>query len=594
MQQPKEYYQAQMSRLTILLKKHRQRRNGITLAKVFLFLLAIYFIYTFANTEYTPYLIAFIAAIVLFIITNIFETKLLKEIQFLHKLEECSRVELEYLAGNFKNLPTGEEYKDQTHPYAHDLDIFGEDSLFQAINRTVTPHGRDKLRGWLLYPLKSGQLIIERQQAIEEFARKPEWCHVFRAKGNSQRITHIAMQQIEQWQREQVGLPRWTRPFLYILPILTISAWILYIASILTLNIPLFLSCISLFCSYLPAQKTLRTHMRLDEFTRSFSNLHELIGHFSTFTCSSAKLKTLRQQLFNETYNANEALRSLHKIQESFDQRSNAVVAMFMNGLFMRELHLIQRLVSWKRRYATAIPTWIEITGELDVLVSLANYKYNHPDFIHPIPGENKLLRGTAIGHPLLPANECVTNNFEVARLHEFYIITGANMAGKSTFLRAIGVNLVLACCGAVVRAECFEFQPTALFTSMRTVDNLAKGTSYFHAELLRLQQLVNMAQHEERLFIILDEILKGTNSRDKLNGSRRFLQKLLTLPVAGLFATHDLELGELANTIPDNFFNWCFEITHTDDDIAYDYKLKPGISQNMNASILLEKMKLV
>ena len=157
MQQPKEYYQAQMSRLTILLKKHRQRRNGITLAKVFLFLLAIYFIYTFANTEYTPYLIAFIAAIVLFIITNIFETKLLKEIQFLHKLEECSRVELEYLAGNFKNLPTGEEYKDQTHPYAHDLDIFGEDSLFQAINRTVTPHGRDKLRGWLLYPLQSGQ-----------------------------------------------------------------------------------------------------------------------------------------------------------------------------------------------------------------------------------------------------------------------------------------------------------------------------------------------------------------------------------------------------------------------------------------------------
>ena len=594
MQQPKEYYQAQMSRLTILLKKHRQRRNGITLAKVFLFLLAIYFIYTFANTEYTPYLIAFIAAIVLFIITNIFETKLLKEIQFLHKLEECSRVELEYLAGNFINLPTGEEYKDQTHPYAHDLDIFGEDSLFQSVNRTVTPHGREKLREWLLYPLKSGQPIIERQQAIEEFAREPEWCHVFRAKGNSQRITHMAMQQIEQWQREQVGLPRWTRPFLYILPILTVSTWILYIASILTLNIPLFLSCVSLFCSYLPAQKTLRTHMRLDEFTRSFSNLHELIGHFSTFTCSSVKLKTLRQQLFNETYNADEALRSLHKIQESFDQRSNAVVAMFMNGLFMRELHLIQRLVAWKRRYAAAIPTWVEITGELDVLVSLANYKYNHPDFIHPTPGDNQLLRGTAIGHPLLPANECVTNDFEVARLHEFYIITGANMAGKSTFLRAIGVNLVLACCGAVVRAECFEFQPTALFTSMRTVDNLAKGTSYFHAELLRLQQLVNMAQHEERLFIILDEILKGTNSRDKLNGSRRFLQKLLTLPVAGLVATHDLELGELANTIPDNFFNRCFEITHTDDDIAYDYKLKPGISQNMNASILLEKMKLV
>ena len=210
MQQPKEYYQTQIAHLIILLKKHKQQRNGITLAKVTLFLLAIYFIYTFANTGFTPYLVAFIAAIILFVITNIFETKLLKKIQFLHKLEECSRVELEYLAGNFKNLPTGEEYKDPTHPYAHDLDIFGEDSLFQSVNRTVTPHGKEKLREWLLHPLKCKQTILERQQAVEEFARHPEWCHVFRAKGNSQRMTHVDMQQIEQWQQEQVGLPRWT------------------------------------------------------------------------------------------------------------------------------------------------------------------------------------------------------------------------------------------------------------------------------------------------------------------------------------------------------------------------------------------------
>ncbi len=594
MQKPKEHYQAELSRIATLLKKHKQRRNGITLIKIILFLLAIYSIYTFTTTESTFYLITCIFAIILFIITNISETKLLKNIQFLHKLEECSRIELEYLAGNFNNLPTGKEYKDQSHPYAHDLDIFGENSLFQSINRTVTPHGKEKLRQWLLNPLKSAQPIIERQQAITELAQAPEWCHIFRAKGNSQRITHFAIQQIELWQREQVGLPRWIHPFLYILPVLTVSAWILCFFSILETGVPLLLSCTSLFCSYLPAQKTLRAHARLDEFTRSFSNLHELIEHFSTFTCTSPKLQILRRQLFNETCNADTALRSLRKIQESFDQRSNIVVAIFMNGLFMRELHLIRRLVAWKHRYAEAIPTWVEITGELDTLVSFANYKYNHPDFVNPIPGNNKLLQGTGIGHPLLPVEACVTNDFGVARLHEFYIITGANMAGKSTFLRAIGVNLVLACCGAAVRAQNFEFQPMILFTSMRTVDNLAKGTSYFHAELLRLQQLVNLAQHEERMFIILDEILKGTNSKDKLNGSRRFLQKLLTLPAAGLVATHDLELGELANTQPDNFFNRCFEITHTDNDIIYDYKLKSGISQNMNASILLEKMKLV
>ena len=229
----------------------------------------------------------------------------------------------------------------------------------------------------------------------------------------------------------------------------------------------------------------------------------------------------------------------------------------------------------------------------LDVYMAVANVaKERGFVFAKAHPNDKNTLVMKGAFHPFL--TNPVGNTITVDENSNVIFLTGANMAGKSTFLRAIGVNLVLACCGAVVRAESFEFQPMALFTSMRTVDNLAKGTSYFHAELLRLQQLVNMAQHEERLFIILDEILKGTNSRDKLNGSRRFLQKLLTLPVAGLVATHDLELGELANTIPDNFFNRCFEITHTDDDIAYDYKLKPGISQNMNASILLEKMKLV
>ena len=236
----------------------------------------------------------------------------------------------------------------------------------------------------------------------------------------------------------------------------------------------------------------------------------------------------------------------------------------------------------------------MDLVGELDTFVSMANYRYNHPDFVTPEISDDTLLRGEEIGHPLLVSARCVTNDFEVSRLHQFYIVTGANMAGKSTFLRAVGVNLVLACCGSVVRASSFRFQPMRIFTSMRTVDNLAKGTSYFHAELLRLKQLVETAQNEEKLFIILDEILKGTNSRDKLNGSRRFLQKLLSLPIAGLIATHDLELGELADAFPHNYFNRCFEITHTDDDIAYDYKLKEGVSQNMNASILLEQMGLV
>ena len=594
MQQPEQYYHGKLEEVTALLKNHKQKRNGITLVKIILFLSAVFFIYTFANTSAVVYLCAFFVAIALFIVINIFETKLLKKIAFLSELKKCSEVELEYLAGNLQHLPAGNEYKDQTHPYAHDLDLFGDSSLFQAVNRTVTPHGREKMRQWLLNPLKSEKEITARQQAASELSGNPDWCHAFRATGNSQRVSPLAIQQIEKWQQERESLPRWITPFLYILPVITFSAWILNIFSVIAWNLPFTLSCLSLILCYVPASRTLRAHLRLDEFTRSFSNLHELIHHFADFPCHSSQLLSVREQLFSTSSNADTALRSLRKIQEGFDQRTNVLVAILLNGLLLRELHLLKRLVAWKREYAEAIPAWVNATGELDALVSLANYKYNHPDFVTPALNTDVILRGAAIGHPLLSAEGCVTNDFGIDRLHEFYIITGANMAGKSTFLRAVGVNLVLACCGAVVRASSFEFQPMAIFTSMRTVDDLAKGTSYFHAELLRLQKLVTMAEREEKTFIILDEILKGTNSRDKLNGSRRFLQKLLTLPIAGLVATHDLELGALADTQPEHYFNRCFEITHTDDDIVYDYKLKPGISQNMNASILLEKMKLV
>lgn len=592
--QPETYYHDQIMSLSSRLKESLYARNGITFVKIMLFFMAIFLIYIFSVDQSMIFLFAFLGAIGLFIGINMKESKLLKKINFIIERKKCSEIELEYLAGNLTRLATGDEYKDQTHPYAHDLDLFGAHSLFQAINRTVTPHGKEKIRQWLLHPLKSSDEITERQQAVQELSENPDWNHAFRATGNCEPVSSLDLRQIETWQQEQFVLPRWITPFTYIFPVITVTSWVLCSFSIISSSLPLLLSSVSFLCSYLPGKRMFRAHSQLDVITRSFSNLHGLIEHFSRESYETKKLKRLHLQLFDQTTNANNALRALRKIQEGFDQRTNLLVAILMNSLFMRELHLLRQLINWKKEYAASIPGWIEATGELDALVSMANYKYNHPDFTTPVPNDNTILRATSIGHPLLPNHACITNDFELEHLHEFYIITGANMAGKSTFLRAIGVNLVLATCGSVVRAETFEFRPTGIFSSMRTVDNLAKGTSYFHAELLRLRQLVEMAGREERLFIILDEILKGTNSRDKLNGSRRFLQKLLTLPISGLVATHDLELGRLADVNPSNYFNRCFEITHTDDDIAYDYKLKPGISQNMNASILLEKMGLV
>ena len=395
------------------------------------------------------------------------------------------------------------------------------------------------------------------------------------------------------WQRES-KTSIYGNYLLVILPLFTVGGWIATIFLDLSMVFPLFLSSVQLAIVGFRYKEINDQHRQLDHFLRVFGQLHASIHCFFTPDWHSTRLRELHDDLFGKEHDALSASRVLYKIQQGFDQRGNVLVMLIMNALYMKDLHLLVRVNRWKLRYVSSLPSWLKAISEVDALVSLANYAFNHTDFVFPIPQSTCLLQGKSIGHPLIPRERLVTNDFQVSRVHEFYMITGANMAGKSTFLRSVGINLVLAHAGSVVSATEFYFQPMTLFSSMRTSDNLSKGASYFHAELLRLKRLIEIAQQEERTFVILDEILKGTNSVDKLNGSRDFLLRLLSLPISGLVATHDLELGKLASERPEHFMNNCFEITHTNDEIVYDYKLKPGISQNMNASILLRKMGLV
>lgn len=335
-------------------------------------------------------------------------------------------------------------------------------------------------------------------------------------------------------------------------------------------------------------------HRKLDRFLGTISHYATLVRFIDQQKFTSSYLSTLKNTLSSPKHNAPQALAILNKIQEGLDQRGNILTAFVLNGLYLRDLHLILRLDRWKSKYGNYINKWITAISEMDSLISMANYHFNHPTYTKPEISKTSLLNAREAGHPLLKGKHKVTNDFSIASLHQLFIVTGANMAGKSTFLRTIGINLVLAQSGNVVFSSHFSFQPMALFTSMRTTDNLAKNTSYFHAELLRLKLLTETAKKEERTFIILDEMLKGTNSTDKLNGSLAFLRKLLSYPVSGLIATHDLALGELALSHPSNFQNVCFEITHQDGNIVYDYKLHPGITTNMNATILLKQMGLI
>ena len=593
---PDEYYQKQIDHYTARLKQIKKRRNLITLAKLLTFGYMIFLIYLLINHSTQPLLLLGIGAILVFIFLTLWDSQIIYRQHLIEELLRINTLESDYLAGNFSALDQGERFNDPAHPYAHDLDLFGEDSLFQHLTRTVTFSGTQKLVSWLLSLSKDPEVIHSRQQAAEELCAEPEWCQHFRAAGALHPTQALDAVILKSGPTESPFFSKHStvRLILWIANTIVIVSWAVTSFTPLPFSISLVLSLLQLSALALYIKKINAYHQRLNLFLKTISNYLPLVRLIHDQSFRSPYLQKIRHSLFTPESNSLQALTQLHRIQNSLDQRGNIVIAFILNGLYLKDFHTLLRLDHWRKKYGPDIETWTDVLSEADALISMANYRFNHPAYCLPVICQDQLLDTEEIGHPLLKSERNVTNDFSIRSLHQIAIVTGANMAGKSTFLRTIGVNLILAQSGNVVCSRYFAFQPMTLFTSMRTTDSLSKDTSYFHAELLRLQQLVNIAQQEDKVFIILDEMLKGTNSVDKLNGSLAFLKRILSYPISGLVATHDLALGELADDFPEHFFNVCFEIVHSGSQITYDYKLHPGISSNMNASILLKQMGLI
>lgn len=590
-----QYYREQSDGCRKKLDRLCRRRNIVTVLKLMSFVLVCGMLYWFATGGGMLTVVMGLTGILVFIGLTVADSKVVRRITVHKELLIIYRTEINYLEGNLNELEKGETYFDAKHAYANDLDILGENSVFQHINRTVTPGGLDLLANWLLYLCRDKREIVERQKAVEELTDYPDWCHRFRSTGKIHQITGESTSKIKEWTEEK---PFFSRPVnirvVYALNAITLVVCALSVFTVLPYSMAMLFCLLQLCIMLLFFGRINGYYKRLGDFVRDFGNYFYLIRVIHEQSFISARMQQISARLFEGNSNSLIAFGELYRLLEGFEQRNNMLVGIFRNALYMSDFHFLIRLDKWRKRYAPEIESWLCAMNETDVLVSMANYRFNHPAYTVPVVSEMEWMKGTEMGHPLLAGEKCVKNNFSVESVHQFHVVTGANMAGKSTFLRTVGVNLVLALSGNVVCCRTFEFQLMTLFTSMRTTDNLSEGTSYFHAELLRLQQLIRVASESERLFIILDEMLKGTNSQDKLNGSLKFLVRLLDLPVSGIVATHDLALGNLAESYPDHFFNQCFEISHNSESITYDYKLKPGVSLRMNASILLEQMGLI
>ena len=513
------------------------------------------------------------------------------------RLAQINRNELLALDGDFSMFDDGNVFSDPSHDFTYDIDIFGKGSLFQYLNRTVTAYGKSLLAKWMASPFEMSGMMKERAEAISELSDKLVWRQNFLSAGMVKQLSKEEMDSLLEWlsSHDDTLLSKSLNILKWILPIITIISLVLLCCGLVHYMVFVMFLIANAMIVYLYGKKTNEIYERLSGMFQQLKSLSAQLQLFEDEKFDSSLLNNLKKNNSQENQSGVEALYELGKIVKMFDNRNNLIIYLLYNSLGLYDLHCVHQLEKWQKRYKINIRHWIEAIGEVDALSSLANYCYNHKNFVFPkISDEDKFFDAKKMGHPLIDERKRVCNDFSINERKNICIITGANMAGKSTFLRTIAVNYILAMIGAPVCAESMEYVPVRLFTSMRTTDSLNSGESYFYAELKRLKLLTYKLENEEDTFFILDEILKGTNSDDKRLGSAMFLKKVIDLGGTGVIATHDTSLGDMEEEYPDVIFNKSIEVEVNGDEIRFDYLLKPGIAKNKNAVLLMRQLKIV
>jgi DNA mismatch repair ATPase MutS len=591
---PQAHYSQRLKSVFIQIKSTKKTRNLLTVLKLISFIGILYFLYLALNLQQPNIFVISLILLHAFLAFNVIDSKVSDKLRLLIEKKNHFETELEYIKNNFSKLKNGSQHTNHQHNYSHDLDLFGEQSFFQRLNRTVTNPGEVQLAHELNNPFQNEREIEEKQQAIAEIAKHPLWIEQHIATGKAKTTDTLEWKHVNHWVENDKSIykPR-LKYLIYLSGILNAILLLLWIFT--GEFVPfILLSLVHLGIAGYNLKNTNKVYVHLEKFYSQFTKYKYILEVFKLFNAESTNLKLLRNELIQNNNSALHGINKLARFTEIFDQRLNILVTILLNALFMHDLIIVQKLASWKKEYKSCIVDWTKQIAELDTLISKANYAFNHPNLVFPELSNEPCLHAEGLGHPHLNEETRVNNDIHIEKQQEFWVVTGANMAGKSTFLRTVGINLVMAMIGLPVAAKKFRFKPVYLFTSMRTTDNLATGYSYFHAELHRLSELMQKSEQHANSFVILDELLKGTNSVDKLNGSLKFLEKIKNLSISGIIATHDLGLGELAEKYPDNFSNYCFEIKIDGDNISYDYKIEPGISKHMNATLLMQRMNLI
>ncbi|MGY5847877.1 MutS-related protein [Salegentibacter sp. HM20] len=579
----KKSHQSQLSQLS-------KKLLVSSLIRLLVFLFIAFLVYYFFG-NYNVIVPVVIGGIAIFLFLVSRHSDLKDKADKQQELIRLNEVEIDIIkTRNFQDLSEGTEFEDSMHEFSQDIDLFGRGSFFQYLNRTALYEGTKKLAAILTENSIEG--IPQKQEAIKELEQKPKWRQEFTALAGlvkTETPSKIVVKWLKNYRKFVPSYMKWLPGVFSVLSLLVILGYSLDYLK----GIHLFLWFLSgLLFTGIYLKKINLLSGSVSKVQDTFHQYHHLLALLESEEFSSEILKENQQLIRSEKKKASAIFKEFSKAIDALDQRNNVIFGIFGNGFLLWDLRQSYKLEKWIGTYRQNVKHWFEVIEATDALNSLGNFSFNHPTYVFPeITAEENGISATALAHPLLDPKKRVANDFSI-NSEEFFIITGANMAGKSTFLRTVSLQILMSNIGLPVCAESCKYSPIKLITSMRTSDSLSDDESYFFSELKRLKFIVDEIK-TDRYFIILDEILKGTNSSDKASGSKKFIRKLVKSKSTGIIATHDLSLCEITSELP-QVKNHYFDAEIVNDELFFDYKFKDGICQNMNASFLLRKMEIV
>lgn len=565
----------------------KRKNSWVALCRGLLVLAFFFVVYLYTKTEQNQLGYVLILDTILFIVALRFHWGLKSQIKFYEAKILLLQKQIEKTFTSEDFFP--DEIVNKSHAYAHDLDLFGKNSVFSFYNRTQTIFGKRMVSNQILS--QEFNHIEERQVATKEITNRADFSFSLLAHGflsNDKNNTYI---EISNWlSNGQYTISKSAKTLSFVVPALFALSFIgtllgivpeLYTLAIFFVNLFLFSKQLK------PIQEELSHFDRISGVLKQYNKMLALI---EKETFSSALLVDLQNEL--KHHSASQQLKQLAELLNQLESLHNAVTTALFNGGVQYHVHLLTKLQSWKKNHGQSMLDWLNKMGEIEMLISNSLYLDNNSVYTYPTFNNSKEYQVQKLGHPLISANKRVDNNLDFSN-GNFIILTGSNMSGKSTFLRAIGVNIALSKLGAPITAESANLKSLPLYVSMRLVDNLAENESYFYAEIKRIQELMTEAE-QQPILVLLDEILRGTNSDDKKHGTLEVIKKLSDFKAEGLIATHDLEVCDIVNDYPSKMKNMCFEAQIKENDIYFDYTLKEGICKNQSASFLMKNLGII